>query len=171
LEFGVSGERLPAPDWQVRMALEVAREQGIPFGVAWTYAVNGQICDAYRSARGTGQRADYAAPCNSSGPPNLRGSAGQKRCAGCRFIQDAADGGQARCALFDVNVFAGVLWPHRTDDRRQWQAAIRTSIGEWRRCYADEPSRVGAILDAIRLRGQELALGGGEGDDGRHAAA
>lgn len=165
----MTGERLPSPDWQVRRSLEVARQLGVPFGVAWTYAVQGQICDSYRSARGTATRASDATSCAT--PPNLRASAGQKRCAGCRFITGAAAGGQAHCALYSVEVFAGVLWPHRTDDRRQWQAAIRTSISEWRRCYAGEPSQVAAILAAIRLRGQELALGGGDDEARGHVAA
>lgn len=168
----MTGERLPSPDWQVRRALETARDLGVPWGVAWTYAVQGQICDSYRSARGTASRGDVA---GEARPPNLRASAGQKRCAGCRFISDAATGGRACCTLYDVEVFAGVLWPHRTEDRRQWQAAIRTAVIEWRRCYAGEPSRVGAILDAIRVRGQELALTdqapAGGGDEQGHVAA
>lgn len=166
----MSGERLPSPDWQVRMALEQARVLGVPFGVAWTYAVQGQICDSYRSARGTPTR-DVSR--GQDRPPNLRGSTGQKRCAGCRFIADAASGGKARCELYDVEVFAGVLWPHRTDDRRQWQAAIRGAVHEWRRCYSGEPSPVAAILNAISLRGQELVLGevGGDDDSAGHVAA
>lgn len=146
------------------MALEVARAEGIDFAEAWGLAVQGQICDSYRSARGSANRA-LGEPHDA--PPNLRTSAGQKRCAGCRFITgltrtepgDGDDaGGRARCMLYGADVFPGVLWPHRTDDRRQWQAAISTAIDEWERSYNGEPSRVGAILDAIRLRGAELAL-------------
>ena len=166
----MSGQRLPSPDWQVRLALEAAREVGLPFARAWTYAVQGQICDSYRSARGTATREPRTA---HRDPPNLRASTGQKRCAGCRFVEDAASGGQARCTLYDVEIFPGVLWPHRTDDRRQWQLAITTAAGEWRRCYTGEPSPVSAILDAIRLRGQEVALRGDDDQAGEqgHAAA
>lgn len=167
----MSGERLPSPDWQVRRALEVARAMGLPFAQAWTYAVRGQICDSYQSARGTTNREPrYMA---DGEPPNLRASTGQKRCAGCKFVEDAASGGQALCTLYNVEIYPGVLWPHRTDDRRQWQLAITTAMDEWRRCYDGDQSIVSAILDAIRLRGQEVALRGDDDEDGDqgHAAA
>lgn len=145
----MTGERLPSPEWQVREALEVLRAEGVAFDEAWQLAVHGQICDSYRSARS----ARGAAPATGEShdrPPNLRVSAGQKRCAGCRFVADAATGGRARCTLYGEDIFPGVLWPHRTEDRRQWQNAIRSAVNEWRRSYQGEPSRVHAVLDAIR---------------------
>lgn len=164
----MTGERLPSPDWQVRMALEVLRGEGIPFLVAWALAVRGEICDSYRSARGTAEK-DATSDAHPV-PPNLRTSEGQKRCAGCRFVADAASGGRARCTLYGADVFPGVLWPHRTDDRQQWQKAIATAVREWRRSYEGEPSSVAAVLDAIKLRGAESASAGARESRGHVAA-
>lgn len=150
----MTGERRPSPDWQVRKTLEVLRGEGVPFEAAWYLAVRGQVCDSYRSARGTPPRAlERAWP----SPPNLHPSTGAKRCAGCRFAEEVATGGPARCALYEVEVFAGVAWPHRTLDREQWRAAIATALGEWRRAYDGQPSPVSAVLDAIRLHAREPA--------------
>lgn len=168
----MSGERLPSPDSQVRRALEVARAAGMPFDLAWPLAVHGHVCDDYRSARGRATR-EPATP-----GPDLRASDGQKRCAGCKFVVLARDGtgalagGLSRCGLHDRSVFAGVLWPHRTDDRGQWRAAIETSVAEWGRSYRREPSPVARVLSAIRAHGQVMVMGEPEAPANRgHVAA
>lgn len=151
------GDRRPSPDLQVREALEAARADGLPFADAWGFAVHGQVCDDYRSARGQGDPPAVQESI-SPGPPNLRGSDGEKRCAGCRYLAPPAPEGphtgpgRSHCGLHDARVFAGVLWPHRTEDRRQWQEAIITAIEEWGRSYRGEPSIVASVLDAIKRR-------------------
>jgi hypothetical protein len=152
----VTGERRPSPDWQVRKMLEVLRDEGVPFEAAWYLAVRGQVCDSYRSARGSVPQMTEV----GASPPHLHPSTGPKRCAGCRFAEKVATSGPATCTLYGVDVFAGVAWPHRTLDREQWRAAIGTALGEWRRAYDGQPSPVSAVLDAIRLRAQETGSGG-----------
>lgn len=159
------GDRLPLPDWQVRKALEVLRAEAVPFEVAWPLATRGQLCDSYRSARGT---APKGATGSHTSPPNLRTSTVQKRCAGCRFVatSDAMkDGGRARCTLYGADVFAGVLWPHRTEDRKEWQSALgiaehteddspatlEATVAEWRRGYERRASPVAKLLDVLGL--------------------
>lgn len=143
----MSGERLPSPDLQVREALEAARSAGMTFVEAWELAVSGHLCDDYRSARGETPDPAVAA----GGPPNLRASTAEQRCAGCRY-GERPQAGLGHCGLYDVPVYAGVLWPHRTDDRREWKNAIRSARDEWQRAYEGRPSRVAAILTAIRAR-------------------
>jgi hypothetical protein len=158
----VPGERLPSPEWQVRKALEVLRDEAVQFDIAWLLATRGELCDSYRSARGT---APKGATGSHAGPPSLRPSTGQKRCAGCRFVTDAATGGRARCTLYGVDVFPGVLWPHRTEDRKEWQSALgiaehteddspetlQATVDEWRRGYEREASPVALVLKSLGL--------------------
>lgn len=185
----MSGERLPSPDWQVRRALEVARAAGEPFAFAWMLAVHGHVCDDYRSARSATVKPHPQAP--TAGPPGLRPSeppastkAGRKRCAGCRYVEVDPAGGPATCARHDHPVFAGVLWPHRTEDRNEWQASLgvkphteddspmtlAATVSEWARCYRGDPSPVALVLSAIRYQGQQAALERADDERGHVAA-
>lgn len=143
----MTGERLPSPDLQVREALQAARAAGLTFAEAWELAVRGQLCDDYRSARGATPGPDVA----DCAPPNLRPSVAEQRCAGCRFVV-APIAGRGGCQLHQVPIYAGVLWPHRTEDRNEWKAAILSARDEWERAYDGRPSKVAEILQAIRHR-------------------
>lgn len=158
----MTSPRRPSPSWQVRTTLEVLRGEGVAFDEAWPLAVHGEVCDSYRSARG--KPPTKTTTTTHVAPPNLRPSAGQKRCAGCRFAADTASAGRARCTLYGADVFPGVLWPHRTDDRQQWQSALgvaahseddseqtlSATVRAWRSGYDGLPSRTQAVLAVLR---------------------
>jgi hypothetical protein len=116
----MSGERRPRPDDQVRKALALAHAEGQPFEEAWVLATHGQVCDSYTSARG---RRTVGAQTTFEQAPGLRPSTGKPRCAGCRFVSGAGDG-MARCTLYSIEIYPGVLWPHRTHDRHEWQHGL-----------------------------------------------
>lgn len=156
----MSGERRPRPDDQVREALTAAKAVGLPFDEAWPLATDGHVCDSYTSARGS-----QAPPAQGSldGPPNLRASAGQKRCAGCRFVHGAGSG-LARCTLYSEDVFAGVLWPHRTHERHEWRNALlgdpdeaddQGTRHEWQASYEGTPSRYSILHEMLRARAEQ----------------
>jgi hypothetical protein len=54
-----------------------------------------------------------------------------------------------------------VVWPHDTDHRRQWKAALRDTRPEWYSCYLGEPSVArGNIVElAVALMPQEEQRG------------
>lgn len=174
------GDRRPSPDAQVLDALTDAKQLGLTFDEAWPLATAGNVCDSYTSARGNGETAYQQEALD--GPPNLRASTGQRRCAGCRFVHDAGHG-LARCTLYSRDVFPGVLWPHRTGDRHEWQNALfgdRLDDGdeagnaawvagaagpgsepEWRAAYEGEPTRYSTLHEMLRARAaQEQDLAG-----------
>lgn len=151
----MSGERRPRPDTQVRASLEAAAADRLDWLTAWHNAIEGQVCDSYRSARGSDVLLS-AQPDLSSQPPNLRQSAGSKRCAGCRFVTGAGRG-RAQCSLYGVSVYPGVLWPHRTEDRHEWRFALlgddepgnEGSMPEWRASYLGQDTSVSDSLDVL----------------------
>jgi hypothetical protein len=145
-----------------------AKLEGRDFTEAWQLAIVGNVCDSYSSARGASARQLVDVQLGiQAGPPDLRPSTGQKRCAGCVHVRGAGQG-LAHCALFGVAVYPGVLWPHRTHDRHEWQAAIvgdpedpdsPGSRAEWRAAYEDKPTAVGCLVEIL------LAASKDEGDD------
>lgn len=140
--------RRASPEVQIGEALAIAKLSRVPFEDAWPRAVKGEVCDTYRSART--ERGGEAWPDVEPGPPpNLRVSKdGQTRCAGCRFRNGST------CALYGATVYPGVLWPHRTDDRREWQAVIEETIAGWQAAYDHHADPVGGALDMLRRRGE-----------------
>lgn len=148
--------RRPSPDTQMLAAMRSAKASGLDADEALRLAVGGQVCDSYAGRRGTVRPQQQAL----DGPPNLRPAEAptdtptilptdaQKRCAGCRHVLGAGTG-VARCGLYEVPVFAGVLWPHLTDERREWKAVIHDTAHEWRAAYLDEPTPVAEHLDVI----------------------
>lgn len=138
--------------------MSAAKRAGLPVEEAYTYATRGQVCDSYTSARGaTSKRLVEVQLGLEDTPPNLRASTGHKRCAGCVHVQGAGHG-LAHCQLYGSTVYPGVLWPHRTHDRHEWQHALLGDPDdpdapipppEWRNAYLDEPSRVADVLGAL----------------------
>lgn len=164
----MSGERRPRPDTQVRASLTAAMAEGLEFDDAWPLAIVGNVCDSYRSARGGAAKPLHVQPELTSQPPNLRASASSKRCAGCRFVAGAGRG-LAHCGLYGVEVFPGVLWPHRTEDRHEWQGALLGddepgnlgSMPEWRAAYEGRDTTISDSLDVLAR-----AIAGEDDDDG-----
>jgi hypothetical protein len=139
-------ERRPSPETQVGASLARAKRAALPFAAAWERATKGEVCDTYRSAR-TDKNGQPWPDVEPGPPPNLRVSSnGQTRCAGCRFRTGST------CALYGAPIYPGVLWPHRTDDRREWQAAIAETVDGWRDAYEHRASAAGGALDMLARR-------------------
>ena len=55
------------------------------------------------------------------------------------------------CAFEDAWELAWreVIWPHDTDHRRQWKAALKETRPEWGSCYIDGPTVTHGNLPAL----------------------
>lgn len=112
------------------------------FATAWQRAVEGEVCDSYQSLRTADKSASWPEP-QGDDPPGLTLSDGQTRCAGCLYVDDGA------CALYGAAIFAGVLWPHRTEERQEWKAVIEDTRPEWRASYEGEATAYSRIHEML----------------------